>query len=101
LTSDVLSKRLGNDGYTFASVNAIPEPHEDNTATITFFVEPGQRTYVRRINFRGNVTTSDEVLRQELLQMEGAAASTDLIESSKTQLERTGFFKTVTVETPI
>ena len=100
-TNDLITRRLGNDGYTFASVNAIPTPHEDNTATVTFFVEPGKRTYVRRINFRGNTTTSDEVLRQELLQMESAAASTDLIESSKVRLERTGFFKTVTVETPL
>lgn len=101
LTSDIITKRLGNDGYTFANVNAIPEPHDDNTASVTFFVEPGKRTYVRRINFRGNNTTGDEVLRQELVQMEGAAASTDLIEVSKSQLERTGYFKTVNVETPL
>lgn len=101
LTSDLITKRFGNDGYTFASVNAIPEPHDDNTATVTFFIEPGQRTYVRRINFRGNTTTQDEAVRQELVQMEGAAASTDLIETSKSRLERTGFFKTVTVETPL
>ncbi len=99
--SDAISKRLGNEGYTFASVNAVPEPHDDNTATVTFYVEPGNRTYVRRINFRGNVTTSDEVLRQEMVQMEAAAASTDLIELSKSKLERLGFFKTVTVETPL
>ena len=99
--SDAISKRLGNEGYTFASVNAIPEPHDDNTATVTFYVEPGNRTYVRRVNFRGNVSTSDEVLRQEMVQMEAAAASTDLIELSKTKLERLGFFKTVTVETPL
>ncbi|GAA3969400.1 outer membrane protein assembly factor BamA [Allohahella marinimesophila] len=100
-TSDIIAKRLGNDGYTFADVNAIPEPHDDNTASVTFFVEPGRRTYVRRINFRGNITTSDEVLRQEMMQMEAAAASTDLIESSKSRLERLGFFKTVSVETPL
>jgi outer membrane protein insertion porin family len=99
-TSEVISRRLGAEGYTFANVNAIPEPHDDNTATITFYVEPGVRTYVRRINFRGNVSTSDEVLRQELRQMEGAAASTDAIEASKTRLERLGFFREVTVETP-
>lgn len=101
LTSDIITKRLGNDGYTFASVNAIPQPHDDNTASVTFFVEPGKRTYVRRVNFRGNNTTADEVLRQELVQMEAAAASTDLIEVSKSQLERTGYFKTVNVETPL
>jgi outer membrane protein insertion porin family len=99
--SDVIAKRLGAEGYTFASVNAIPEPHEDNSATVTFYVEPGNRTYVNRINFRGNVITSDEVLRQEMVQMEAAAASTDLIETSKSRLERLGFFKSVTVETPL
>ena len=99
--SDLITRRLGAEGYTFASVNAIPEPHDDNTATVTFYVEPGSRTYVNRINFLGNVITSDEVLRQRMLQMEGAAASTDLIEESKARLERSGFFKTVTVETPI
>lgn len=101
LTSDIITKRLGNDGYTFASVNAIPTPHEDNTASVVFYVEPGRRTYVRRVNFRGNTSTSDEVLRQEMLQMEGASANTDLIEVSKTRLERTGYFKTVNVETPL
>lgn len=98
-TSERLSRRLGREGYTFADVNAIPEPDEDNTATVTFFVEPGKRAYVRRINFEGNVSTRDEVLRQEMTQMEGGVASTDRIEFSKTRLERLGFFKTVDVET--
>lgn len=98
--SEILSRRLGNEGYTFASVDPVPETHEDNTATITFFVDPGKRTYVRRINYSGNVSTRDDVLRQEMVQMEGAVASTDLIELSKTRLERLGYFKTVNVETP-
>ena len=98
-TSDTISKRLGMEGYTFANVTAIPEPHDDHTATITFYVEPGRRTYVRRINFRGNISTSDEVLRQEMRQMEGGVASTDAIEASKSRLERLGFFKEVNVET--
>lgn len=98
-TSERLSRRLGREGYTFANVNAVPETGEDNTASITFFVEPGKRAYVRRVNFEGNVSTRDEVLRQEMVQMEGGVASTDLIEYSKTKLERLGFFKTVDVET--
>ncbi|MFE8073226.1 outer membrane protein assembly factor BamA [Marinobacteraceae bacterium S3BR75-40.1] len=100
LTEELLAKRLGKEGYTFANVNGVPQTHDDNTATLNFFVEPGRRTYVRRINFFGNTATHDEVLRQEMVQMEGAVASTDLIEGSKTQLERLGFFKTVNVETP-
>lgn len=100
LTSDLISRALGSEGYTYANVNAIPETHDDNTASVTFFVDPGKRNYVRRINFRGNTNTRDEVLRQEMLQMEGASASTDLIEASKSKLERLGFFGNVTVDTP-
>ncbi|MDX1458149.1 MAG: outer membrane protein assembly factor BamA, partial [Marinobacter sp.] len=77
----------------------VPETHDDETATVTFFVEPGNRAYVRRINFQGNESTRDDVLRQEMTQMEGGVASTDRIEFSKTRLERLGFFKSVDVET--
>ncbi|MGK9065206.1 outer membrane protein assembly factor BamA [Stutzerimonas chloritidismutans] len=100
-TSELLSRRLGNEGYTFANVNGVPEPNdEDNTVAITFVVDPGKRAYVNRINFRGNTKTEDEVLRREMRQMEGGWASTYLIDQSKTRLERLGFFKEVNVETP-
>lgn len=97
--SENLSFRLGKEGYAFASVNAVPEPGDDNTAAVTFFVEPGKRAYVRRVNFDGNVSTRDDVLRQEMTQMEGGVASSDRIEFSKTRLERLGFFKGVNVDT--
>jgi outer membrane protein insertion porin family len=84
-TSELITRRLGNDGYTFA---------------ITFMVDPGKRAYVDRINFRGNTKSDDQVLRREMRQMEGGWASTYLIDQSKTRLERLGFFKEVNVETP-
>ncbi|MFT0212979.1 outer membrane protein assembly factor BamA [Pseudomonas sp. F1_0610] len=100
-TNDLITRRLGNEGYTFAHVNAIPEPHaEDNTVSLTYVVDPGKRAYVNRINFRGNTKTEDEVLRREMRQMEGGWASTYLIDQSKTRLERLGYFKNITVETP-
>ena len=100
VSAEYISRALGGEGYTYANVNPIPEAHEDNTASITFYVDPGKRNYVRRINFRGNLNTKDEVLRQELIQMEGASASTDLIEASKIRIQRLGFFGNVTVDTP-
>jgi outer membrane protein insertion porin family len=100
-TSELITRRLGNEGYTFANVNGVPEAHdEDNTVSITFFVDPGKRAYVNRINFRGNTKSEDQVLRREMRQMEGGWASTYLIDQSKTRLERLGFFKEVNVETP-
>ncbi|WP_430623902.1 outer membrane protein assembly factor BamA [Marinimicrobium locisalis] len=99
-SSDYITQRLGNEGYTFAEVEGIPEKNdEDKTVKVTFFVDPGQRAYVRRINFKGNTKTIDEVLRREMRQMEGGAASTAQIEHSKVRLDRLGFFKEVTVET--
>jgi outer membrane protein insertion porin family len=98
-SSDYITRRLGNEGYTFAEVEGYPEIDEDTkTATVTFLVKPGMRAYVRRIEFRGNTKTADSVLRREMRQMEGGSANNALIEMSKLRLERVGFFKEVTVE---
>ncbi len=99
-TSEYITTLLGNAGYTNAKVEGIPEKNtEDKTVKVTFFIDPGKRVYVRRIEFSGNTKTSDEVLRRELRQMEGSSASNARIESSKVRLERLGYFKEVTVET--
>ncbi len=101
LTSKAISDRLGDEGYLFANVNMVPEIDEKNkTVVMTFFVDPGKRVYVRRINMKGNSKTRDEVLRREMRQMEAAWASTRKIDRSKTRLERLGYFEQVNVETP-
>lgn len=99
-TTEALTNRLGNEGYTFANVNGIPQPKEDGTVDISIFIDPGKRAYVRRVNFKGNTKTVDEVLRREMRQMESGWASNGQIELSKLRLERLGFFKEVNVETP-
>lgn len=100
ITEEALARRLGNEGYTFANVTGIPKPdHENKTVELTFFVDPGRRAYVRRINFAGNTKTDDEVLRREMRQLEGASANTQKIEQSKVRLERLGYFREVNVET--
>jgi len=100
-TSKAISDRLGDDGYAFANVNMVPEINEaKKTVDMTFFVDPGKRVYVRRINMKGNAKTRDEVLRREMRQMESSWASSSKIERSKTRLERLGYFEEVNVETP-
>jgi outer membrane protein insertion porin family len=99
-TTELITQRLGNEGYTFAEVNGVPEVDEENkTAKVTLFIDPGRRAYVRRIEFRGNTKTMDEVLRREMRQMEGASASTSKMELSKVRLQRTGYFKEVDAQT--
>jgi len=100
-TSKAISDRLGDEGYAFANVNMVPEINEAaKTVDMTFFVDPGKRVYVRRINMKGNTKTRDEVLRREMRQMESSWASSSKIERSKTRLERLGYFEEVNVETP-
>jgi outer membrane protein insertion porin family len=100
-TSAKLTERLGNDGYAFANVNAVPEIDEQKKLVkLTFFMDPGKRVYVRRINFKGNTKTRDEVLRREMRQLEGAWISTSAVERSKVRLDRLGHFEEVNVETP-
>jgi outer membrane protein insertion porin family len=96
-----ITDRLGNDGYSFANINPVPEPDRDKkTATFTFFVDPGKRVYVRRINVQGNSRTRDEVVRRELRQLESGWYSIEKINRSKERLERTGFFEDISVESP-
>ncbi|HYQ70452.1 MAG TPA: outer membrane protein assembly factor BamA, partial [Gammaproteobacteria bacterium] len=98
---DKVSSLLGNQGYAFANVNTVPDmDDETHEVSLGFFVDPGKRVYVRRINVSGNVSTRDEVLRREMRQMEGGWYSAEKVERSRTRLDRLGYFEDVNVETP-
>lgn len=100
-TAKYITERLGNEGYAFANVNPIPKANEDDkTVSVTYFVDPGQRVYVRRVSFTGNTKTRDEVLRREMRQLESGWISTQKVERSKIRLQRLGYFEEVNVETP-
>jgi outer membrane protein insertion porin family len=96
-----ISDRLGADGYAFANVNAVPElDRADAKASFTFYVDPGRRAYVRKINITGNSKTKDEVIRREFRQLEDAWYDAPRIERSKVRVKRLGYFEDVNVETP-
>ncbi|OQW67985.1 MAG: outer membrane protein assembly factor BamA [Proteobacteria bacterium ST_bin12] len=100
-SSKAIGDRLSNEGYAFSNVNAIPEINKENhTAAFTFFVDPGKRVYVRRINLTGNTRTRDSVLRRESRQLESAWYAGDKINRSKERLDRLQYFDEVTIETP-
>lgn len=97
----LITDRLGDDGYAFANVNASPELDKEKRETaFTFYIDPGRRVYVNRINITGNDRTRDEVIRREFRQMEGAWHSTAQINRSKQRTDRLDFFTEVNVETP-
>ena len=98
---NALSDRLGAEGYAFANVNVSPEiDREKQTLVLTFFVDPGRLTTVRRVSIAGNARTRDEVIRRELRQLESAQYNGEAVKRSKERLELLGYFETVDVETP-
>ena len=100
-STKAISDRLGSDGYAFANVNAVPDiDREKRTAAFTFFVDPGRRIYIRRINISGNSKTRDEVIRREVRQLENGWYDSTRIERSKVRITRLNYFDDVNVETP-
>ncbi len=92
---------LGYQGYAFANVVTIPNTiEEENKVELTLYIEPGKKVYVDRINFSGNESTNDEVLRREVRIMESGALSTNAVERSKIRLQRLPYLESVEVETP-
>ncbi len=101
-SSTRISDRLGDEGYAFANVNAIPTlDKKTKEVSLNFFVDPGRRIYVRRVNVYGNAKTKDEVIRREIRQMEGGWFSNKDIKRSRTRLDRLSYITNTTVETPV
>jgi outer membrane protein insertion porin family len=99
-TEEAMKLRLGRDGYAFAEVRALPELDEESKeVALTFFVDPQNRVYVRRINFNGSENINDDVFRREMRQLEGGYLSNDLIERSKVRLQRLPYIESVEYET--
>ena len=95
-STELMGFRLGELGYANAEIDPVPElNHDTKEATITFYVDPKSRVYVRNINFKGIDQIDDEVLRREMRQMEGAYLSNRLVDRSKVRLQRLPYVEAV------
>lgn len=100
-TSKKIAERLGQDGYAFANVNAIPEiDKEKHLVSFNFAVDPGQRVYIHHINISGNNKTRDEVIRREFRETEGEWFDVEKIKKSKQRVDKLDYFSEVNIETP-
>jgi len=100
-SSERINKKLADHGYAFANVNSIPDIDEqEKTVAVTFYVDPGKRVYVRRVNISGNDRTRDQVLRREIRQMESGWYASEKVKGSRERLQRLGYFEDVSIETP-
>ncbi len=95
-TADLINFRLGEDGFAFARVDPVPEVDADsNEVSVTFYIDPGKRAYVRRISFSGATGINDEVLRREMRQLEGGYLSNRAVERSEQRVRRLPFIEEV------
>jgi len=99
-SAELIRLRLGEEGYSFATVEPVPELDRDaKTVELTLYVDPKNRVYVRRVNFNGADAVTDEVFRREMRQFEGGFLSNSKVERSKTRLQRLPYIEEVSVDT--
>ena len=97
-TSELMALRLGQEGYANAEINPVWDLNRDTLeAEVTFFVNPSNRVYVRRINFNGIDEIEDEVLRREMRQLEGSYLSNTLVDRSRIRLQRLPYIENVDI----
>ena len=95
----ILKDYLGKFGYAYSEVRAVPTfDDQAHRVDLAFNVEPGSRVYVAQVQISGNDTTDDTVIRREMRQMDGTWLSNEAVETSKTRLNRTGYFESVDVD---
>ncbi|MBN9073912.1 MAG: outer membrane protein assembly factor BamA [Rhizobiales bacterium] len=95
-----ITERLAGMGYAFAQVTPRGDRNfENHTISVTYAVDQGARTYVERIEIRGNTKTRDYVIRREFDVAEGDAFNQVLIQRAKRRLEALDFFQTVDIST--
>jgi len=100
-SAERVSAQLSDQGYAFANVNPVPEIDEaSKTVAITYYIDPGKRVYVRRINISGNSRSRDRVIRREMRQQEASWFSAEKVSESRMRLQRLGYFEEVNIETP-
>jgi outer membrane protein insertion porin family len=99
-STEAMRLRFGLEGYAFATIDAVPrlDPQSKQVA-LSLVVDPGNRVYVRRINFLGTSSVNDEVFRREMRQLEGGYLSNVAVERSKVRLQRLPFIEKVEATT--
>jgi len=82
----------------FGYIDYVAEPQIDivpnsNKIELTLNADEGKQFFVRRIDFTGNTTTRDKVIRREILIDEGDVYSSTLWDASILRLNQLGYFE--------
>lgn len=95
-----VTEHLAGLGFAFAQVT--PRGNRDfetRTIAVIYSIDQGPRTYIQRIEIRGNTRTRDYVIRREFDISEGDAFNQVLIQRAKRRLEDLDYFNSVNIAT--
>jgi len=96
-----LRKAYGTDGYiNFTSVPDTKFDDEKKIVNLIIDVDEGKQFYVRRIEFQGNTTTRDKVIRREIALEEGQVYNSRYWELSLLRLNQLGYFEQLKPDDP-
>jgi len=96
-----LRKAYGQIG--FINFTSIPDTRFDETKKQVFLdidLDEGKQFMVRRIEFAGNTTTRDKVIRREIILEEGQVYNQQLWEVSLQRLNQLGYFEQLKPDDP-
>jgi outer membrane protein insertion porin family len=94
-----MRKLYGDFGFIDFVAEPSFEPMPDSgLIDMSLAVDEGKQFFVRRIDFTGNTTTRDKVIRRELLIDEGQIFNNRLWELSILRLNQLGYFETLKAE---
>ncbi len=96
-----LRKAYGEAGYiNFTSVPDTKFDDEKKIVNLEVDVDEGKQFYVRRIEFQGNTTTRDKVIRREIALEEGQIYNSRFWELSLLRLNQLGYFEQLKPDDP-
>ena len=94
-----LTDAVGILGYAFVDIRPrVQRDRDKRTVDVTFTIQEGPRVFVELVNISGNVRTLDEVIRREVLLVEGDAFNTSKLRRSRQRIRNLGFFELVEIE---
>jgi outer membrane protein insertion porin family len=95
-----LTNFYSTQGYAFADVSPLTRRNtDDNTVDLFLEVDKGQKVFVEKVNIKGNFRTRDRVIRREFRLSEGEAYDSSKLALTRRNLQYTGFFEEVTIDT--
>ena len=101
-TKESIEYLLGEEGYAFPKITYDANfLNDSNFVEITFNINPKKKSFVRRINIKGNSKTNDEVYRRELRQFESSLYSQKNTDRSKIRLQRLKYVNNVDIKKTI